>query len=281
MRNLYSFLNINETATPGEIASAFEAHKKELMKFSPGIEIDNIQLRNRQPEIWDAYHILLDPATKKKHDEHLERDRAHELYESKSKLAESEGQRRSSERAGFIGIVILVVVLSFYFIFTGSDKDVFEQANWKKHHITNEVSVMLPSKIDTTINILPPFLQHYIEKGSCYRSGLRDGFSVTVAQFEMNPRYVISQKDVSYIVNVEMSSHMTILQPDSVNYTMNLHGYNMFVRKGTYSIDGALRAFENYSMVNGTSAIKVIISYIPGNELHMKYAEIVFKSLMI
>ena len=77
-----------------------------------------------------------------------------------------------------------------------------------------------------------------------------------------------------------MSSHMTIIDPDSVNYTMQLHGYNTFVRKGTYSIEGTLRTFENYSMVNGSSAIKVIISYIPGNELHAKYAEIVFKSVL-
>jgi hypothetical protein len=266
---------------PQEIVTSFEIYKKDLMKFSPGINISEDELRSRGTEVWDAYQILLDPVTKKQHDEQLERDRVHELYEAKNKLIESEARKKSSEKAGSIGIVLVVLILGAYFIFTGSDKNNFQEPNWRTHQIADKISVLLPSTIDTGINIIPPFLLHFIKKGNCYRSVLEGGFSVTVAQFEMNPRYVISQKDVSYIVNVEMSSHMTILQPDSVNYTMNLHEYNVFVRKGTYSIEGALRAFENYSMVNGSSAIKVIISYVPGNELHAKYAEIVFKSLLI
>jgi hypothetical protein len=280
MRNLYSFLNIRESAKTEDIISAFNAYKKELTKFSPGVELSDSELRLRDEQKWDAYQALLDPKTRKLHDDALERDRIHALYESRSKESEIETGKKDNEKAGIIGAVLVVIILTSFFMFTGSEKNVFEKPVWHRHTIVNDVSVLLPSKIDTSVNIIPPFLLHYISKSSCYRSLLKDGFSVTIAQFDMTSNYKISQKDVSYIVNVEMSSHMTILDPDSVNYTINLHGYNMFVRKGTYSIEGTLRAFENYSMVNGTSAIKVIISYIPGNELHAKYAEIVFKSLM-
>lgn len=280
MRNLYSFLKLSENSSADEINEAFISFKKELSKYSPGVELPDEELRSRQPEIWDAYTILLDPVTKKEHDELLERERIHELYESKNRLVESEGERKSAGKANFLVMIVVLVIIGIYLMLFGRSDELAERPNWYTHHVTDEVSVLLPAKIDTSVNIIPPFLLHFIKKGSCYRSVLKGGFSVTVAQFDMNDHYKISQKDVSYIVNVEMSSHMTIVEPDSVNFTMNLHGYNMFVRKGTYSIEGTLHAFENYSMVNGSSAIKIIISYIPGNELQAKYAEIVFKSLM-
>ena len=281
MRNLYSFLSLQEDVSAEEIQEAFGAFRKGLMKYSPGVELSDEELRSRRPEIWDAYMVLLDPLSKKEHDELLERDRIHELYESKNKPAESEEQKKSNDKARFIGFVTLLILIALYIYFTGNPGNLPERPSWRKHYITEEVSLLLPAGIDTSVNIIPPFLLHYIKKGSCYRSVLKGGFSVTIAQFDMNEYYKISQKDVSYIVNVEMSSHMTIVAPDSVNYTMNLHGYNAFIRKGNYALDGTLHAFENYSLVNGTSAIKVIITYIPGNELHSRYAEIVFKSLMI
>jgi hypothetical protein len=280
MQNLYSFLKLNEAVSAEEIETSFHAFREELLKYSPGINLENEELRSRNPEMWDAYQILLDPKQKSEHDEALNAERNRKIEEAKNRLAEGDAQKKASVRTRLFGGISILIAITLYFALSNQVGEVQEIPQWRKHTIKDDISLLLPSGIDTSINIIPPFLLHFIKKRSCYRSDLEGGFSVTVAEFEMEGSYKISQKDVSYILNVEMSSHMTILDPDTINYTMNLKGYNVFVRKGTYSIDGTLHNFENYSFVNGTSAIKVIISYIPGNEVQTKYAEIVFRSLM-
>ena len=129
------------------------------------------------------------------------------------------------------------------------------------------------------MNIIPLYLMNYIKSLSCCQSDLKGGFSVTVARFVMDDNFKISEKDISYIVNTEMGSHMAVHRPDSTTFNMNIRGYRVFVRKGTYTVEGTLRAFENYSMLKGSTAIKIIVAYVPGDAKQIKYAETVFNSL--
>ena len=65
MQNLYSFLKLSENSSQEEIIDAFNTFKKELARFSPGIEIKDEELRSRKPKVWDAFQILIDPVKRK------------------------------------------------------------------------------------------------------------------------------------------------------------------------------------------------------------------------
>lgn len=276
----YHFLGLPEHSTHEEIELAFEQFKKELMKFSPGVQISPDELRLRRPKEWDAYKVLLNPELRKEHDERLERDRIHASYEAQNK-ATPESEPKSRWNSKYIGAGVIIVAIGVYvlnLVLTTQGRTI--HPNWRTHFITDEIKVLLPAAPDTNINILPPFMMHYIKNKSCYRSELPDGFSVTVAKFETIERFKISFKDVSYIVNNDMGSHLAIQYPDSTTFTMSIHDYRAFIRKGNYGYEGSLHAYENYSLVKDNSAIKVIVSYIPGNETHKRYSEIIFNSLL-
>jgi hypothetical protein len=276
--NYYDTLKIPESATNGEIELAFIDFKNELMKFSPGIQLNDAELRLRQPAAWDAYLILLDPEKRKAHDTALENGRSVKANEEQNKIVEEHNHEIPSKWK-YIGLSV-IIILSLYFIFKkNSEKKVSEAPKWRTHYLTDEIQVMLPAPADTNVNIIPPFLMNYLKSYSCCQSDLKDGFLVATARFTMQDNYKISENDISYITNTEMSNHMAVHRPDSVKFTMNIRGYRVLVRKGTYVMEGTLRAFENYSMLKGSTAIKIIVAYVPGDPQHIKYAETVFNSL--
>jgi hypothetical protein len=276
--NYYDFLKIPESASQEEIELAFAEFKKELLKFSPGINISDNDLRSRKPKEWDAYQILLNPILKKEYDEAHEAHRQIKLSEEENKVLQHD-DLKSSVKWKYLAVGA-VVILSLYFIFrNGPERITNEEPKWRTHYLTDEIQVVLPAAIDTNVNIIPPFLFNFIKSYSCCQSELKGGFSVTTARFTMQDSYKISESDISYINNTEMGNHMAVHKTDSAKFTMNIRGYRVFVRKGTYDREGISRAFENYSMLKGNTAIKIIIAYVPGDAQQMKYAETVFNSL--
>lgn len=279
MLNYYEFLKLPEAITREEIELAFMVFKAELLKFSPGINVSEKELRLRKPAEWDAYVFLLNEEKRKEHDEALMQCRKDQL-EAQQKLVEEKLNVNASSNWKNIVLVAGLIALVLYFIFQKVSSDnITEEPKWRSYKITDEIQVMLPADIDTNVNIIPPFLLNYVKSKSCCQSDLKGGFSVTVARFDMGYDFKISEKDISYIVNTEMGSHMATHKPDSTTFTMNIRGYRVFIRKGTYAVDGMLRAFENYSMLKGNTAIKIIVAHIPGDATQIKYAETVFNSL--
>ena len=280
MVNYYQYLNLPEQISQEEIALAFEQFKNELMKFSPGLNISDDQLRLRKPNEWDAFQVLLDPVSRKEHDELLETERAREEYERKSKFVESEGERKSSNKAGFLFLAIVGVIFGLYFIASKIFEEPYKTAKWFSHHITDDVKVMLPAKIDTAFNILPPFLFSYFKKGSSYKSELSNGFCVSIAIVEMEEHLRVSFKDLAYMTSMEEQSPKIRNPQRNELINTTLGNYRVSIDKGTYQYENIIRASESYTMLSGTTGIKVIVNYNPGDELQVKYCEIVYKSLM-
>jgi curved DNA-binding protein CbpA len=279
MLNYYELLKISPDSSKEEIEQAFNIFKSELLKFSPGVDLSEEELKKRKPELWETFDVLLDTEKRKKYDEIIERDRIDELHESQKKI-EKEENIKSSKKRKYLGLGVTIIIVVIYFLFQNNSNDnLTEEPKWKTHYITDEIQVVLPAPADTNVNIIPPYLMNYIKSMSCCQSDLKGGFSVTIARFVMDDNFKISEKDISYIVNTEMGSHMTVHKPDSINFAMNIRGFRVFVRKGTYTVEGTLRAFENYSMLKGNTAIKIIVAYVPGDEKQIKYTETVFNSL--
>jgi hypothetical protein len=279
MLNYYELLKILSDSTNEEIELAFAAFKNELLKFSPGISVTEEELRLRKPAEWDAYVFLLDAEKRREYDETLKVYEAHQLSKEQKPGTESQNVNDNPNWKSIALVAVLIGVVLFFIFRKVSNDHITEEPKWRTHHITDEIQILLPAPIDTSINIIPPYLLNYITSWSCCQSDLKGGFSVTIARFVMDGNFKISEKDISYIVNTEMGSHMTIRKPDSTNFTMNIRGYRVFVRKGTYVMEGTLRAFENYSMLKGNTAIKIIVAHVPDDPKQIKYAEHVFNSL--
>ena len=259
---------------------AFERFKSELKKFSPGIELSDEELRTRKPKEWDAFVLLLNPESRKEHDELLERDRIHALYEEQNRN-EDQQQAHQSFKWKYIGLGGTLLVLTFYFVTLQiSTNALSEQPEWRSHYINNEMKVLLPAKLDTLINILPPYLSNYINKTTSFKSELPNGFCVTVAVIDMNERFRISLKDLKYITSMEAQNpHLRAVSHNGEEINGSYKGYKMVIDKKTYQVDNVVRACENYTFLKGLTAIKLVVNYNPGDPLQEKYNEIVFKSI--
>lgn len=280
MTNYYQFLNLPEAITQEEIAIAFNQFRNELKKFSPGIEISDSELRSRKPEIWDAYMVLLNPLSRKEHDELLERDRIHKLYEEQNKIKEQE-EIKSSSKWKYIGLGATILIVGVYFLFGQiSSNSLPEKPNWRRHYVSNDVTILLPSKLDTLINILPPYLAGYVNKATSYKSELSNGFCVTIAVIDMNEGFKISLKDLKYITSMESQNpHLRMKSHIGEEINGSYKGYKMTIAKDSYQIDNIIRACDNYTLLKGLTAIKIVVNYNPGDDLQEKYNEIVFKSI--
>jgi hypothetical protein len=281
MVNYYELLKIRPEASHEEIELAFAEFKKQLLKFSPGINLSEGELRSRKPDVWNAFEFLLDSTMRKEYDEVLERDRIHALYEAENKIKEEQEQRSGKKRKYIaLGAVILIVVI--YFVMGQvSSNSLPEKANWRTHYITDQVKVLLPSAIDSSDNFLPAYLLGYMKTFKCGVSKI-EGFSVSVARFTLNGDYKISPKDAAYINSMEMQNlHNRFRKEDTAKINLVVAGYYGQLKKGTYQIDNAIRAYENYTLLNGSEVIKVIVNYVPDNTDHEKYSQMVFESLML
>ncbi len=280
MLNYYELLKLPEAITREEIELAFNDFKNDLLKFSPGIQLSEAELKLRQPEIWNAYTILLNPEKRKEHDELLERDRVHKLYEAQNKIKEQE-EIKSSSKWKYIGLAVTILIVGLYFLLgqTSSNR-LPEKPNWRTQYINNDVTILLPTKTDTLINILPPYLANYVNKATSYKSELSNGFCVTIAVIDMNENFKVSLKDLKYITSMESQNpHMRMQSDIGEEINGSYKGYKMTIAKESYQIDNIIRASENYTLLKGLTAIKIIVNYNPGDDLQEKYNEIVFKSI--
>lgn len=277
MQNYYEFLKISQLASHEEIELAFVTFKNELLKFSPGVNLSEEELRFRQKDKWEAFDVLLCDEKKKAYDETLERDRIHRLYEEQYKL-EEQVTEDTSAKWKYIGLAFTIIIIIGYFIQQQiSARREPEQPNWRAHHITEEVMIQLPADIDSTGNILP---SNFAKRAIGYVSELSDGFSVTVGWLEMYDGYSLSFRDVGYIGSREMHDmHRRFETHDTVKLNMAIHNYNTQLITGTYQIDNVIRAYENYTLIRGNQVIKVVINYVPDNVNHENYCKRIFNSL--
>ena len=278
MLNYYELLKVPQNSSQQEMELVFAEFKRKLLKFSPGINLSDEELRLRKPETWEAFDVLLNEEKRKQYDEVLERNRIHELYQSQIKKEEEESLKRT-DKWKYIGLGTSIAIVIIYFLQQQISANSSPQKPiWRTHYITDEVKILLPAGVDSTGSILPA---NYARRSISYVSELSDGFSVTVGWLEMHDGYSLSFKDVGYIGSCEMHDmHRRFEKRDTVKLSIAIHNYNTQLIKGTYQIDNVIRAYENYTLIKDNQAIKVIVNYVPDNVDHEKYCEIIFNSLM-
>lgn len=282
MIDYYSELKLSPDVSHDEIANSFNEYKNAVRSFSPGINISDEEIEKRNPKIWIAYQTLLNVETRKEYDARFERDRIHQAYEAKlMNIPENQVLEDKQKNRWFFSIAIIVILMIVFFINQTTNKGLREVPSWRSVYPDASFRVMLPSEPDTLINLLPPYLLNYVKRNKNYYSELRDGFSVSVSAFELGNDFKISPKDIAYVGSKEMqNSHLRNVIRDTSRVRMIVRDYRLELERGQYQIDDIVRAYENYTLINGSSAIKLIINYVPGNTLHEKYCQVVFASML-
>jgi len=281
MSNYYEALKLSLNASQDEIAISFETYKNTIRSFGPGVNLSDEELKNRNPETWIAYTVLMNVDLRKEYNEKLERDRIHRSYEAKL-LNANEGQyiKNKQHTKWFFSLAIIFALIFLYYLSGAGTKDLNEFPKWRTNYLGDSFYVMLPSEPDTLINPLPPYLLNYIKRNKNYYSELKDGFNVSVSVFELGNDFKMSPKDIAYVGSKEMqNSHLRNIKKDTSIVRMMIRGYRLQLERGHYQIDDVLRAYENYTLINGSSAIKLIINYVPENKLHEKYCHVISVSL--
>lgn len=282
MTDYYSALKLSPDVSQDEIAKSFNEYKNTVRSFSPGISISEDEIEKRDPKIWIAYQTLLNVETRKEYDARFERDRIHQAYEAKlMNIPKKQILEDKQKNRWFFSIVIIVILTIVFFLNQTTNKSLREVPSWRSVYLDASFRVMLPSEPDTLINPLPPYLLNYVKRNKNYYSELKDGFSVSISAFELENNLKISLKDIAYVGSKEMqNSHLRNVIRDTSRVRMVLRGYRLELERGQYQIDDILRAYENYTLINGSLAIKLIINYVPGNPLHEKYCQVVFASML-
>lgn len=75
------------------------------------------------------------------------------------------------------------------------------------------------------------------------------------------------------------NTNTQISASSSVDY-FKINNFNSYSQYGSYILDDKKYLFENYTLTHGDKTIKVIISYLDGDKILRKYADIVSQSLV-
>jgi hypothetical protein len=60
---------------------------------------------------------------------------------------------------------------------------------------------------------------------------------------------------------------------------LNIKNYQTDMQHGSYIAKGKNYYYDNYTLIKGNKAIKIIISYLQGDELLSNYANIISQSI--
>jgi hypothetical protein len=97
----------------------------------------------------------------------------------------------------------------------------------------------------------------------------------------MENNFKIPFKDFAYMTSMEEQSPKIRNREENELINTTLKSYQVSIYKGTYQYENVIRASENYTLLSGTTGIKIIVNYNPGDELQVKYSEIIYKSLFL
>jgi DnaJ-class molecular chaperone len=120
MLNHYSLLRIQPGTTQNGVEEAFARFKHSIAGYAPGIEVNEPEIAQRFPEVWQAYQVLLDPLSRLEYEkilgEPVEESAATQFVESKK---EDEGLlawvTSGFAQAGFILILLSCIYALVHF----------------------------------------------------------------------------------------------------------------------------------------------------------------------
>ena len=162
---------------------------------------------------------------------------------------------------------------------TVADKNYLPNVQWGNYSISQELAITLPFKLKKSESVLPCFLTNYYALENSQKAESSESFSVTIEEFNINDYSYLANKDF-----LEMKDSY-MLAPDAY-FTSNegfdhlkIKNYQTDMQHGAYIANGKNYSYDNYTLTKGNKAIKIIVSYLQGDELLSNYANIVSQSI--
>lgn len=194
----------------------------------------------------------------------------------------------SESRIFFISTFIQLIL--FYFLISENNnktnstsdsyKNYLSEVKWNNYSITQSIDISLPFELKESKSILPEYLHNYLSNEKTLKSESSKSFSVTIEEFDAYEGFNIDNRTLLSINDEYMQNTNTqISASSSVDY-FKINNFNSYSQYGSYILDDKKYLFENYTLTHGDKTIKVIISYLDGDKILRKYADIVSQSLV-
>ena len=117
MIDYYALLKIPQDADESFIKAHFERFKTELANFSPGLKLNEQEIKIQFKEIYQAYLTLLDPVQRKEYDKNHPRQTYGKPNETvEAETIESESKSNVFVNAMyFVGFLVFLAVVLYFF----------------------------------------------------------------------------------------------------------------------------------------------------------------------
>lgn len=195
--------------------------------------------------------------------------------------------KTSSEFKIFLCSTILQFLLCFILMnspvsgnsSTTENKHYLKEVKWNSYSISQQISVTLPFELKKSKSVLPEYLHNYLSYDKASKAESAKSFSVTIEEFDVHEGISIDEKSYLTINDEYMQSPETYITSASKVDHLKIKHFNSTSQYGSYTMNNINYLYENYTLTKGNKAIKIIISYLDGDKLLRKYADIVSQSL--
>lgn len=160
-----------------------------------------------------------------------------------------------------------------------SASNYLNEVKWGNYSITQNISLSLPFELKESKSLLPDYLHNYIDNDKCRKSESSRSFSVTIEEMKFNSYLNIENSNLISINDEYMQTPGVAILKDEGLHLM-IKDYKTYVEQGTYSLNGDVYMYENYTLIKGNEGVKIILSYLKDDKLLCQYADIVTKSLL-
>ncbi|MES2567020.1 MAG: hypothetical protein V4565_09155 [Bacteroidota bacterium] len=213
------------------------------------------------------------------------------LYKKKENLLIRTGKflksNTSSELKIFVASTILQIILFFVLInnsftkdaVTAENKPYMKDVKWANYSISEQINLTLPFELKESKSILPDYLHNYVTNDKVLKAESSKSFSVTIEEFDVDEGINIDEKSYLTINDEYMQSPSTYITMTSPVDHLKIKQFNTSIQFGSYTMNNNKYLYENYTLISGNKAIKIIISYLDGDKLLRQYAGIVTQTL--
>lgn len=159
-----------------------------------------------------------------------------------------------------------------------TEKPYLKEVKWHHYSITSDLSACLPFELKTSSSVLPVYLQQYVTTKSEKAESLHS-FSVTIENITFNGANILNYTNLLPVQDEYMQHTGTYFTSREPLQHFMVKEHSTWLEQGSYTLNGKTYLYDNYTLMKGNKAIKLIISYLKDDNLLCEYADIVLKSL--
>ncbi len=165
--------------------------------------------------------------------------------------------------------------------YNAQNKDYLKEIKWNTKSITQEITLSVPFEFKPTASLLPCYLSNNFEHNTSYKAESScESFSVTVEDIGFYTDFSINDENLISINDSYMQRSGENFSENRILDHFTIKKYRTYLHHGFYTLEGRNYIFDNYTLIKGDRAFKIIISYLQGDKLLNTMSESVSQSLL-